>query len=84
MTVTILSSRKFNQYISAAKRAAKNGPVFITHRGRPSHVLLNIEDYHRLTGENQKIADLLAMPGIEDVVLEIPKLRDFAKPADLS
>jgi prevent-host-death family protein len=84
MTITTLSSRKFNQHISAAKRAAKDGPVFITHRGRPSHVLLNIEDYHRLTGEDQKIADLLAMPGIEDIVLEIPKLRDLAKPADLS
>ena len=83
MTITTLSSREFNQHISEAKKAAENGPVFITHRGRPSHVLLNIDEYQRLTGGHQKIADLLAMPGIEDVVLEIPKLRDLAEPADL-
>ena len=83
MTIATLSSRKFNQYISEAKKAAENGPVFITHLGRPSHVLLNIDEYQRLTGGHQKIADLLAMPGIEDVVLEIPKLRDLAEPADL-
>jgi hypothetical protein len=46
--------------------------------------IITIEDYHRLAGENQKIADLLAMPGIEDAVLEIPKLQDLAGPADLS
>ena len=32
----------------------------------------------------QKIADLLAMPGIEEIDLEIPHLRDLAQPADLS
>jgi PHD/YefM family antitoxin component YafN of YafNO toxin-antitoxin module len=84
MIMTTLSIRKFNRHISKAKRAAKNGPVFIIHRGRPSHALLYIADYHPLTGENQKIADLLAMPSIEDAVLEIPKLQDLARHADLS
>jgi len=84
MTITTLSSREFNQAASEAKRAANKGPVFITDRGRPAHVLMSMALYQRLTGSRQKIADLLAMPGIEDVELEIPRLDDLARPADLS
>jgi hypothetical protein len=57
MPVTTLSSRVFNQDPSRAKRAAKSGPVFVTFRGRVAHVILSIDDYHKLTGvpveENQ-------------------------------
>lgn len=84
MTITTVSSRQFNQDASGAKKAAKDGPVFITDRGRPAHVLLTFDEYKRLTGGRAKIADLLAMPGIEDVELEIPPLRDPAHPADFS
>jgi len=81
---TTMTSREFNQRVSEARKAASNGPVFITDRGRPAHVLLSIEDYRRLTGAGEKIADLLALPGSEDVELEIPPLRDRPRPADLS
>ena len=84
MTITTLSSREFNQGASEAKRAANKGPVFITDRGRPAHVLMSMELYQRLTGSRKKIADLLAMPGIEDMDLEIPRLPDLARPADFS
>jgi prevent-host-death family protein len=84
MTITTISSREFNQAASEAKKAANKGPVFITDRGRPAHVLMSMALYQRLTGSRQKIADLLAMPGIEDVELEIPRLNDLARPADLS
>jgi prevent-host-death family protein len=84
MRITTLSSREFNQDTSRAKKAANDGPVFITDRGKPAHVLLSIQEYQRLTGGRQKIADLLAMPGIEDLELEIPMLRDLPRPADLS
>ena len=56
---TILTSREFNQDASGAKRAAKHGPVFITDRGKPAHVLLSIEEYQRLTGGPGSIIDLL-------------------------
>lgn len=81
MTITTLSSREFNQHASDAKRAANNGPVFITDRGHPAHVLLSIEDYRKLTGGRQKIADLLALPGVETVEFEAPKLLDPARSA---
>lgn len=83
MTITTLSSREFNQDASKAKKAAKRGPVFITDRGKPAHVLLTIEEYRKLTGSGQKIADLLAMPGVEDVEFEIPRPKDLPRTPDL-
>jgi prevent-host-death family protein len=79
-----LSGREFNQAVSGAKRAANSGPVFITDRGRPAHVLMSMELYQRLTGNQKKIADLLAMPGIADVDFEIPLSSEHARPADFS
>ena len=84
MTITTLSSREFNRDAGKAKKAAKHGPVIITDRGRPAHVLLTFDAYKKITGGRTKIADLLAMPGIEDIELDIPQLRDLAQPADLS
>lgn len=80
---TTLTSREFNQDTSGAKKAARRGPVFITDRGRPAHVLLTIEDYQRLTGNNTSLAETLAQPGVADFEFEPPRLRDgIFKPAD--
>jgi prevent-host-death family protein len=84
MSITTLSSREFQQNASQAQKAAKDGPVFITSRGRPVHVLLSIEEYRRITGKRQNIADLLAMPGIADIELEIPKIDELPRAADFS
>jgi prevent-host-death family protein len=85
MKITTLSSREFNQDTSRAKKAATEGPVFITDRGTPAHVLLSIKEYQRLTGGQGSIIDRLGLPpGIEDVELEIPPMRDLARPADFT
>jgi prevent-host-death family protein len=85
MAITKLSSREFNQDTSRAKRAAKRGPVFITDRGRPSHVLLTAEEYERITGGQKSIVDLLAMPQAADVEFEPPHVIGILhEPADLS
>ena len=84
MAITTFSSRQFNQDASKAKKAAEAGPVIITDRGRPAHVLMTFEAYKEITGGRTKIADLLAMPGIEAMDLEVPPLRDLAQSADLS
>ncbi len=81
---TTLSSREFNQDTSRAKKAAKRGPVIITDRGLPSHVLLTIEEYERLLGPSASIVELLAMPGAEDLELEVPRARGLYRPADFS
>jgi prevent-host-death family protein len=85
MAITKLSSRDFNQDTSRAKRAAKRGPVFITDRGRPSHVLLTVEEYERLTEGQKSVVDLLAMPTAAEIEFEPPRLRgDLHEPVDLS
>ena len=85
MAVTTLTSREFNQDASKAKKASQNGPVFITDRGRPSHVLLTIEAYRQLAGRNESIVDLLALPEAGEIDFEPPRLdSDLHRPADLS
>ncbi len=85
MAITTLSSREFNQDASRAKRAAKKGPVFITDRGRPAHVLLSIEEYQKIKGKGQNILDLLAMPEAAEIEFEPPRTDGiFFKPADFS
>ena len=85
MAITKLSSREFNQDTGRAKRAAKKGPVFITDRGRPSHVLLTAEEYNRITGSQKSIADLLAVPESAEIQFDPPRLtRDLHRPTDLS
>ena len=58
----IVTAREFNQDISKAKRFAMNEPVFVTDRGRPTHVLLGIAAYRQLTGERQSILDQICAP----------------------
>ncbi|WP_336777045.1 type II toxin-antitoxin system prevent-host-death family antitoxin [Pantoea sp. USHLN256] len=70
MTVTRISSRAFNQEVSRAKKAAEEGPVYITDRGNPAHVLLTFEAYKKLTGSNRSIVDSLAMPEGVDIDFE--------------
>ena len=84
MTLTTLSSRELNQDVPRAKKATKAGPVFITDRGKPAHVLLSFEDYQRLTRQRRNIADALAMPGIADIDFEPPRVTIGVRPADLS
>ena len=84
MPITTVSSRQFNQDASGTKKAAKNGPVFITDRGRPAHVLLTIEDYRKIAGRPASIGDMLAMPGAEDIEFDPPKAIFRLRPADFS
>ena len=82
--IRTVSSREFNQHTSDAKKAADNGPVFITDRGKPAHVLLSIEDYQRITGKHRSIVDALSMPGLADIEFDPPRSRELARPADFS
>ena len=90
MKIKTISSREFNQNVSGVKKASARGPVFITHRGRPAHVLLTIEDYRRMADaedghEPKNILEMLAMPGIGAIEFEPPhftgnsmKIPDFS------
>jgi prevent-host-death family protein len=78
---TRMTSREFNQDTSRAKKAAEKGPVYITDRGRPAHVLLTYEAYEALLGPG-RVLELLAEPaGIEDVEFSAPRSRDLPRAA---
>ena len=64
MPIHTYSSRAFTRELGAAKRATAAGPVFINERGRLAFALLKIEDYYRLTGQQE--ASLL------DIIDRIP------------
>ncbi|MBS4078087.1 MULTISPECIES: type II toxin-antitoxin system Phd/YefM family antitoxin [Pseudomonas] len=84
MAITTISSREFNQDTSSAKKAALQGPVIITDRGKPAHVLLSIEEYEKLTGTNASIVDLLVMPEAADIEFEAERAVITHRPVDLS
>lgn len=82
--ITTISSREFNQDTSSAKKATRLGPVIITDRGKPAHVLLSIEDYQMLTGSNASIVELLVMPEAADIEFETERAVIIHRPVDLS
>ncbi|MEO1060681.1 MAG: type II toxin-antitoxin system Phd/YefM family antitoxin [Actinomycetota bacterium] len=76
-----MTSREFNQDTSGAKKAAEHGPVYITDRGRPAHVLLTFDAYEELLAPRRAL-DLLAEPaGVADVEFVAPKTTEVARPA---
>ena len=84
MTITTISSRELNQNVTRAKKAAKSGPVFITDRGKPAHVLLSIDEYQRLKKQRRNIADSLAMPRVADIDFEPQHATIRTRPVDFS
>lgn len=80
--MTVITSRQLNQDVSAAKRAAADGPVVVTDRGEPAFVLMTIHDYHRIArpATNEFIARLRMDEDIElgvaplDLVPRVPDL----------
>ena len=57
----LITSRMFNKDVSTAKRLARFEPVFVTYRGKPTHVLLGIDAFKKLAGQGETLVDLLAM-----------------------
>lgn len=84
MPITTLSSRELNQDVGRAKKAALSGPVFITDRGKPAHVLLSIEEYRRLAEKHRNIVDALSMPGLADTDFEPSPAVIQSRDTDLS
>lgn len=79
---TTISSREFNRDVSAAKRAARSGPVTITDHGRRSHVLLTAEDFDRLTRSGERMGDRLWRGQDPAIDLPLPE-RTTYEPRDL-
>ena len=70
MPTSTISGRAFNQDTGRAKKAAADGPVIITDRGQPAHVLLTYATYQKLIDGGPSLGDALYMPGVADIDLE--------------
>ena len=78
-----MSSREFNQRTHAAKMAADSGPVVVTDRGVPRHVLLSYDAYRRLSG-TRSLADLIGHDrAAAEADLPQISLTELARPAEL-
>ena len=84
MPIHTFSSREFTRDVSAAKRAAADGPVFITDRGRPAFALLKIDDYHRMVGgKEQSLLELMdSIPGGEGIKFDPPRMNLVSRPVE--
>jgi prevent-host-death family protein len=84
VSITAISSREFNQDAGGAKRAAEKGPVIITDRGRPSHVLLSFEDYRKLAGAGRSLFEVVAQDEDDDIDFDPPLMGErIFRPVDL-
>ena len=70
-----VTSRAFNQDVSQAKRLARLEPVFVTDRGKPTHVLMSIDAFRALAAPAETLIDLLA---IDEPVAADPDWRAAA------
>ena len=82
--MSTLTSRELNHDVSSAKRAAQNGPVIITDRGRPSHVLMTYDDFNRLSGKRRSLVEALSMPGLSEIDFSPERVEIYSRTVDLS
>ena len=90
MSIHTYSSRDFTRDVGTAKRAAAEGPVFITDRGRPAFALLKIEDYYHLAGQQEasllEVMDAIpcGVAGGAGFEFDAPRLQVEFRAAELS
>jgi PHD/YefM family antitoxin component YafN of YafNO toxin-antitoxin module len=85
MSIHTFSSREFTRDVSSAKRAAAEGPVFITDRGRPAFALLSIEDYYRMVGQGEPslLAVMDEIAGGDGIEFDAPRLDITTRATEL-
>jgi len=85
--VSTFSSREFAHDLGRVKRAAQEGPVFITDRGRPTFALLTIEEYRRMASGGTPGRTLLevmnSLPDTAGIDFEPVRLQGVVRGADL-
>lgn len=84
MSITSISSRELNHDVGRAKKAARDGPVVITDRGKPSHVLMTYAEFERLTGKRRNLVEALSMPSLSGIDLDPGRVEIAPRAVDLS
>ena len=82
--MSTLTSRELNHDVSSAKKAAQSGPVIITDRGKPSHVLMTYDDFNRLSGKRRSLVEALSMPGLSEIDFAPERVEIISRTLDLS
>jgi PHD/YefM family antitoxin component YafN of YafNO toxin-antitoxin module len=82
--MSTLTSRELNHDVSSAKKAAQDGPVIITDRGKPSHVLMTYDEFKRLSGKRRSLIESLSMPGLSDIDFSPERVEITPRSVDLS
>ncbi|GAB96041.1 prevent-host-death family protein [Kineosphaera limosa] len=75
--MSVVSARTFNQSPSAVKAMAKEGPVIVTDRGRPTIVVMDYDEYERLSDGGGSVRDSLVID--VDVEFEPVVARDLGQ-----
>jgi len=69
---TTFPGGELHQNPGRAKRATKNGPVFLAKRGRATHVLLAFDEYQRLAARQKSMHGAVASQVAAQASLDRP------------
>ncbi len=77
------TAREYNQDASRVKRAANQGPVIITERGKPAHVMMTVGAYEKLKGGKPKKPLVAFLEGLPLAALDLTRNPDTGRDAPL-
>lgn len=72
-----------NKLSHLVKRATDEGPQFISVRGKPTAVVLSVEEYRRLTRPKTSLTDFFKESPLQDVELELERSAEHAREIEL-
>ncbi|WP_375429630.1 type II toxin-antitoxin system Phd/YefM family antitoxin [uncultured Sphingomonas sp.] len=81
MNAQTFTSRDFNREPGRIKRAAADGPVIITERGKPIMAVMPYAEFERLKGPPANILDALDMEDVGDIDIDFARPVTFPRPA---
>ena len=62
-----------------------SGPTFVSDGNRVAHVIMTVEDYLNIAGQQHSIVDLLSVPGTSEIDFDPPRLEtDLYRKSELS
>ena len=73
------TAREYNQDASRVKRAANDGPVVITERGKPAHVLMTVAAYEKLKNAKARPPLVAFLEGLALGDLDLTRDRDTGR-----
>lgn len=72
-----------NRLSHLVKQATDEGPQFISVRGKPTAVVLSVEEYQRLTKPTTRLTDFFKESPLHDIELDLERSVDQAREVEL-